>query len=129
MTRRSLVFIVVAIVLAIVAFGVGQSLGQRSALRQSNVQLDGVQAMLLVDRILEERKLQSFLTRGCLTEATSAVDINISSDLRLLAEFANSGLDQPTEAYIAKRDPHILKEARALKSKYGHSWPEVECSK
>lgn len=84
--------------------------------------------MLLVDRIVEERKEKSLLAHGCATEAMTMVDHHENSDLKLLAEFVNGDLDRPTITYITNQAPNILDELRTFKSKYGNTWREPECS-
>ena len=120
-----LVFGIAALVL--LSFVIGESIGQRSMRRPFSIQLDGVQAMLLIDRIVEERKIKSLLARGCASEAMTVVDINENSDLKLLAEFVNGKLDHPTLAYITRQDPNILEELGTFKSKYGSTWQEPDC--
>jgi hypothetical protein len=127
MSRRNLFFALTIVIIATLAFAIGESLGQRSMLKQAGVQLDGVQAMLLFDRIVEERKIKSLLAHGCATEAMTAIDHDENSDMKLLAEFANEKLEQSTITYIANRDPNLLKELKTFKSKYGNTWPEPEC--
>jgi hypothetical protein len=96
-------------------------------LRPLGIQVDGVQAMLLIDRIVEERKVKSLLAQGCATEAMRAVDINENADLKLLGEFVNGKLDRPTLDYITHQSPNILEELRTFKSKYGTTWQEPVC--
>ena len=128
MTRRTMIFTLAVVIVAALSFGIGESLGQRSMLRSLKVQLDGVQAMLLVDRIVEERKVKSLLAHGCATEAMTMVDHHENSDLKLLAEFINGNLDRSAITYITNQAPNILNELRTFKSKYGNTWREPECS-
>jgi hypothetical protein len=127
MTRRNIYLVLAAAIIAALSVAIGESLGQRSMLKQAGIQLDGVQAMLLFDRIVEERKLKSLLAHGCATEAMTAIDHNENSDLKLLAEFANGKLDQSAVTYISNRDANILNELKTFKSKFGNTWPEPEC--
>jgi hypothetical protein len=97
-------------------------------LKQAGIQLDGVQAMLLFDRIRQERKIKSLLERGCLTAATSTLDHDENVDMNLLAEFVRGRLDQPSITYIANLDSNIFNELKTFKSKYGNTWPEPNCN-
>jgi hypothetical protein len=126
--RKSMLAIsfLVAIALSLAA---GESLGQRSMLKGLKIQLDGVQAMLLADRIIEERKLKSLLARGCTTDALNAVNITENSDMKLLAEFVGANLDQPSLQYISSRSPGFLDEVKSFKSSYRVSWSEVTCAR
>lgn len=83
--------------------------------------------MLLVDRIVGERKIKSLLARGCTAEAMATIDHNENSDLKLLAEFANGNLDRPTITYITNQAPNILDELKTFKSKYENTWQEPDC--
>jgi hypothetical protein len=112
MTRRTMVFTLAAVIVAALSFGIGESLGQRAMLQSLKVQLDGVQAMLLVDRIVEERKVKSLLAHGCATEAMTRVDHQENSDLKLLAEFVSENLDRPAITYITNQAPNILNELK-----------------
>ena len=129
MTRRTVIFVFAALVIAILSIGLGESLGERTMLKGVRKQLDGVQAMLLVNRIGDERKIKSLLARGCASAAAIEVDHSENSDMKLLAEFLNGKLDQPTIRYIANQDPNLLKELKKFKSKYGNPWQEPECKK
>jgi hypothetical protein len=128
MTRRNVYLSVSAILIAFISFAIGESLGQRTMLKQASIQLDGVQAMLLFDRIGKERKIKSLLERGCLTAATSTLDHDENVDMNLLAEFVRGRLDQPSITYIANRDSNILNELKTFKSKYGNTWSEPTCN-
>jgi|ERR1700733_9532907 len=128
MTRRTMIFTLAIVVVAALSFGIGESLGQRSMLRSLKVQVDGVQAMLLVDRIVGERKVKSLLAHGCAAEAMVMVDHHENSDLKLLAEFVNGSLDRPAITYITNQAPNILNELKTFRNKYGDTWREPECS-
>ena len=69
MTKRNWTLAALSMVLAIVLFGVGVILGQRLMFRGFGVQLRGIQATLLFDRIVQEREIKSVLASGCVTEA------------------------------------------------------------
>jgi hypothetical protein len=126
--RRNVAIAFAVVVVCILSFLIGDSVGQRSMRKPVRIQVDGVQAMLLVDRLVEERKIKSLLARGCATEAMSALDHNENSDLRLLAEFVNGDLDRSALTYITTQAPNILDELKTFKSKYGNTWREPECN-
>lgn len=113
--------------IAIAAFVIGDSIGQRSMRKPVRIQVDGLQAMLLVNRIVEERKIKALLAGGCATEAMTAVDHYENSDLKLLTEFVNGNLDEGTITYITNQAPNILNELKTFKSKYGNTWREPQC--
>ena len=69
MTKRNWTITALTVLLAIVLFGVGVILGQRLMFRAFSIQLRGVQATLLFDRIVQGRGIKSLLPRGCVTEA------------------------------------------------------------
>jgi hypothetical protein len=77
------VALVCGIVVA-VAFVIGESLGQRSMLRQLGTQLKDAQAMLLMNRVVEERELKSLLARGCAADAMIAIANTENADLKTL---------------------------------------------
>jgi hypothetical protein len=111
------------------SFAVGESLGQRSMVKQMRINLDGVQAMLLADQIVERRKVRSFLIGGCRTEALEEIDFTENAEMKLLAEFVTSNLDKSSLEYINSRNPNFLDEIRTFKSKYPSKRPEVSCMK
>lgn len=128
MTRHIVIVILTALAVAIVSVGIGESLGQRTMLKQTRIQLDDVQAMLLVNRIGDERKIKSLLARGCVSAASIEIDHSENADMKLLSEFLNGKLDQPTIRYIARQDPNILGELKSFKSKYQNTWQEPQCA-
>jgi hypothetical protein len=98
MRKSNWTTIALAVLLAIVLFGVGVSLGQRQIFRAFGVQLRGVQATLRFDRIVQERELKSLLTRGCVTEAIGEVSNNELADRKTLSGFVHEKLDPDTLA-------------------------------
>jgi hypothetical protein len=128
LTRRNVILAFGIVAVAISSFVIGDSFGQRSMRKPIRIQVDGVQAMFLVDRIVEERKVKSLLARGCATETMTMVDHQENSDLKLLTEFVNGDLDRPALAYITNQAPDILNELKTFKSKYGNTWREPVCS-
>ena len=122
MTKRNWAVTGLGVVLAIVLFGVGVIVGQRLMLRAVSVQLRDVQAMLLFNRIVQEREIKSLLTRGCVTQATGEVSNNELADRKTLAGFVHEKLDRDTIAYINKRDANILNEDPPAGS-FTNTWP------
>jgi hypothetical protein len=129
LTWRNVILAFVIAAATISSFVIGDSIGQRSMRKPIRIQVDGVQAMLLVDRIVDERKIKSLLAHGCATEAMTMVDHQENSDLKLLSEFVNGDLDLPALTYITNQSPDILNELKTFKSKYGNTWREPECSR
>jgi len=124
---RLTVVAVVAILSIAVAFAVGLSLGQRSMLAASDKELRNVQAMLVFNRILDERRLQALMSRGCVSQAADEISFNLDKDMELLSHYIGEGLDAQTQKYISDRDSTLLKELQTFKSKYGDAWAEKAC--
>jgi hypothetical protein len=100
---------IVAMLLAVAAalaigFVAGNSVGQRAMLRALSVQLDDVQTMLTFNRLLEERDLQALLSKHCLEQVATKVDIRIDQDMELLSEFFRGKLSPSTRKYVSDRD-------------------------
>jgi hypothetical protein len=121
--KRNWAIAALSIVLAIVLFSVGVSVGQRLMLRTVSVQLHDVQAMFLFDRIVQEREIKSLLARGCVTEATGEVSNNELADRKKLAGFVHEKLDRDTIVYINKRDANILNELDSPVGSFTNTWP------
>jgi hypothetical protein len=120
--------IAIGFVLAIaISFAVGDSMGQRAMLSAARVGLDGVQASLTYNRLDDERKLKSWLVKGCVQQAQSELDFQVDQDTRLLAEFFKGKLDPSYRKYVSDRDPGLVASLSAFKSKYGVRWEEPEC--
>jgi hypothetical protein len=112
-----------AVVLAIVLLGIGVILGQRRSFGAFSLQLHGIQATLLFDRIVQERELKSLLARGCLTEAIGEISNNELADRKTLTEFVREKLDRDTIAYINRRDSNILNELDSPAGQFANTWP------
>jgi hypothetical protein len=123
MTRRNWIISAAVVLLAIGLIGVGVILGQRLMFRAFSVQLRGVQAMLLVDRVVQERGIKSLLARGCVTEAIGEISNNELADRKTLLEFSHEKLDRNSIAYINKQDPKILNELDAPMGAFTNTWP------
>jgi hypothetical protein len=108
---------------------IGDSLGKRTILGHMKVSLDEVQAMLVADRIHEERQLQTFLERGCTTAAIQRIKVREYFDMKLLAEFIDGSIDAGTRDYIGNRNPGLLDELKVFKSKYPNISDDVTCEK
>ncbi|HEV2607458.1 MAG TPA: hypothetical protein VGT79_05705 [Xanthomonadaceae bacterium] len=119
--------IFVCIALAAVAFAIGESMGQRSMLAAVSVQMDGTQTELAFNRLLDERHWKSLLAKGCLAQATKAIDAAEDEDMGLLAEFFKGKLDAATIKYVTDRDPNLVEQLKTFKSQYSQGWSEEEC--
>ena len=126
MKSRVSIITTLTVVLAIVLFGVGVILGQRLMFRTIGVQLRGVQATLLFDRIVQEREIKALLARGCVTQAIGEVSNNELADRKTLSDFVRKKLDRDTIAYINKRDSNILSEVDSPTDSFTNTWPECE---
>ena len=118
-----------SVVAIVIAFAVGESLGQRSMISGMSVQLDGTQAMLAFNRIDDERQLQTLLSKGCVAQAQSQLDYYEGRDTKLLSEFFKGKLDPETIKYVSDRDPKLMASLNTFKSKYGTRWDEPDCNK
>jgi hypothetical protein len=129
MTRRNVLALAcAAAVIAALFFGIGASLGQRSMVRSLRIQIDSVQAMLLVNRIVEERRIKSLLARGCGNKAIGEITNDENSDLRMLSSFVDDHLDRPTIEYINNQDPKLLDELKTFDGKFVNTWSANECN-
>ena len=111
----------------VVSFLIGESRGERFAITEMRVELDSTQAMLVFNRLVEERKLQAWLSRECIIETRTQMDINEDQDTKLLAEFFKGKLAPWARKYVSDRDPNLPNILSSFKSKYGSSWAEIEC--
>lgn len=127
MNRRIWATLLISATLVVV-FAIGDSVGQRTMLSVVKPQLNGVQAMLAFNRLLDDRQLQSLLARGCVTQAALTVDIAKDKDMEILAEFFKGPLDPAARSYVIARDPKLIGELAAFKSKYGRKWMVGKCS-
>jgi len=120
------VYLLVVIAL-IVVFAVGNSVGQRTMLSALTTQLNGVQAMLTFNHLLEDREMQSLLARGCVQQAALRIDIANDKDMESLSGFFRRKLDPSARAYVLQRDPGLIDDMKTFTSKYGSSWSVPEC--
>ncbi|WEN15109.1 hypothetical protein PY254_00030 [Rhodanobacter sp. AS-Z3] len=79
---KATVAIIVYIASVIASLLIGANIGERKATTHASIEVNGIQADLLFNRILDERKMQSMLSRGCVSEATLELDINEDQDMR-----------------------------------------------
>ena len=91
-------------------------------------QLNSVQGMTAFNRIMDNQKLQTLLSRGCITQASYSLDVAQDEDMEILSRFVtHDQLDAQAVQYISDRDPKLLGKLKTFKSKYGNSWAEPEC--
>jgi len=90
------------------------------------IQLRGVQATMLFDRIVQEREIKTLLARGCVNVAIGEISNNELADRKTLSAFVNEKLDRDTIAYINKRDSNILSELDSPTGSFTNSWPGCE---
>ena len=115
------------VICTLIIFWVGVSVGTRAARHATATAIDDIQASLAFNRVLEGRKLESLLSRGCTAAAAKEVDILLDQDTKLLASLYRGKLSPATIKYIDDRDPKLLKTLGTFKSKYGEIWQEPEC--
>lgn len=126
---KKLLAVIIFIMVIIASFAIGLSVGKRKAVTQAKVVVDSVQADLLFNRILIERKMQLMLSKGCVTETKSELIINEDQDTKLLADLFKGELTLDARKYIYDRDPVLANALSTFKSKYGNSWKEMACTK
>jgi hypothetical protein len=105
----------------------GIGVGTRMNVHQAATEIDSVQASLAFNRLLQDRKMASFLSRGCIAAAVKETDIAIDQDTKLLASLFKGKLSPWAIKYVEDRDPELLKTLANFQSKYGSSWPDPEC--
>jgi hypothetical protein len=127
MNRRIWATLVIALAL-VASFAIGDSVGQRTMLSVASRQLNGVQAMLAFNHLLDGRQLKSLLAEDCIAQAASAIDIAVDKDTETLAELFKGPLDPAARSYVMAREPKLAAELPAFKSKYGQKWSVGKCS-
>jgi hypothetical protein len=127
MTRRDVWILVLAPLALAIAFGIGDSVGQRTMLAVASTQVNDVQAILAFNRIRDEREVQSLLERGCVTQAKEYLDFYRAEELETLAGFFRGSLSDSTKEYVSLRDPDLLKDLATYRSKYGRTWAAPDC--
>ena len=105
----------------------GMSMGTKMNRHETAIAIDDIQASLAFNRLLDERKLASLLSRGCVTAAAKEIDIVMDQDTKLLASLYKGKLSPSTIKYIGDRDPNLLGTLDKFKTKYGDFWKEPEC--
>jgi hypothetical protein len=126
MTKRNWTITVATVLLAIVLFGVGVTLGRHLTFRAFATQLRSVQATLLFDRIVQEREIKTLLAHGCVNVAIGEISNNELADRKTLSAFVHEKLDRDTIAYISKRDSNILSELDSPTGSFTNTWPGCE---
>jgi hypothetical protein len=112
--------------MAILWIGIG--IGIRINLHRTAIEIDNTQAMLTFNRLLEERRLELLLSKGCLEAAKEKVNIRMDQDTKLLASLFKGTLSPWVAKYVDDRDPNLLEALEKYTSKYGDSWMEPECA-
>jgi hypothetical protein len=124
MTKRHWTVTALTVLLAIVLFGGGVIVGQQLMFRAFGVQLRGVQARLLVFRIVQEMDIKELLARGCIPEAIGEISNQALLDRKTLSDFVHENkLDRDTVAYIKKQDSNILSELDSPAGTFTNTWP------
>jgi len=125
--RFSLKAVMGYILVAGAAFAVGNGWGQRAMLERLNIELNGVQTSLALNRLLDDRHWKELLEKGCIEQATKALDTAEDKDLELLSALFKKPLDSAAIKYVSDRDPKLIEQLKTFRSKYGQQWPEEEC--
>jgi hypothetical protein len=110
-----------------VIFWLGTGIGARTNLHRTAIEIDNTQAMLTFNRLLEGRRLELLLSKGCLDAAREKVDIRMDQDTKLLASLFKGTLSPWVAKYVDDRDPRFLGTLDKFRSKYGDSWVEPDC--
>ena len=119
--------VVVVLVVIAIGFALGWAMGERRMAMSTADDLKNVQAMLVFNRILDERRLQGLVSSGCANQAADELDYTLDKDTELLSHYVSEGIDAQTQKYISDRDHNLLNAVRTFKSKYGDSWVEKAC--
>lgn len=127
MKTTFLVILFVALMAA--SYALGLSVGERKAFAQATVLMNGAQADLAYNRIVDERKMVLILSKGCMSQLQDKLAVNVDQGTALLAEFFKGQLDPDSIKYISDCDPELVKSLATFKSKYGDSWVEKACSR
>ena len=127
-SKTKLSFIVMgSVIFTAVVFWIGMVIGTRLGSGKLENELNSTQAMLAFNRVLDERKLELLLSKGCVTQALAKTDIAIDQNTKLLATLFKGRLSPWVSKYISDRDPNFLSTLDGFRSKYGDSWTEKEC--
>src|SRR5258708_39282514 len=110
-----------AVLYTVAVFWFGIVVSTRINLHQTAIEIDNTQAILAFNRLLEGRRLELLLSKGCLEAAKEKVDIRIDQDTRLLASLIKGELSPRVAKYIDDRDSHLLETLDKYTSKYGDS--------
>ena len=116
-----------SVVFTAIVFWIGMAIGMRFGSGKLESELNSTQAMLAFNRVLDERKLELLLSKGCVAQALAKTDVAIDQNTKLLATLSKARLSPWVNKYIADRDPDFLPTLDGFKSKYGDSWTEKEC--
>lgn len=130
--RRSIIKILLIVIGYVVAAGIllviGLYVGERWTIVALSHELDGTQAMLTFNRLIDERRVQSLLSEGCTHAAQKQIDIDEDKGTELLAEIFNDRkLPTWTRKYVSDRDPNLVSTLATFKSKYGSTWEQPDC--
>ena len=108
-------------------FWLGIGIGTRMNVNRTAVEVDNTQAMLTFNRLIEGRRLELLLSKGCLDAAREKVEIRMDQDTKLLASLFKGTLSPWVAKYVDDRDPKLLGTLDKFRSKYGDSWAEPDC--
>ena len=116
-----------AVACTAMGYWVGVNNGVKFVSRQLVIELNSNEQKHEFDLVIDGRKLNSLLSKGCLAEALATIDNSIDMNTQLLADQFKGGLSPSVSKYISDREPDFLRTLDGFKSKYGNSWVEQEC--
>jgi len=127
MNRLLLVFAAAVLYLlsALGAFFVGTKFERR----QFAEYLYETQAAQSFNNLLQFRKVEANLSKGCSTEALEMTKIAMDQEMTLLSQFHKDHSASWVNEYIANRDPNLLSQLASFRSPYGTVWVEPRCAK
>jgi hypothetical protein len=128
MTKRNWTIAAILMVLVIVLLGVGVMLGQRLMYVGIGVQLRGVQAGWLFDRIVREREIKSLLARGCVTEAIGEISNNELADRKTLSGFVHENSIETLSLTSTSEMRTLLNELDSPPGSFTNTWPGCQKS-
>ena len=124
---NKLLLVVAAAVLFLLTTAGSFFLGTKLERHQFAEELDATQGMLWFNNLLQFRKIESNLAKGCSAAALEATKIAIDKEMELLSEFHKDHGASWLNKYISDRDPNLLDQLGSFQSKYGTVWEEPKC--
>lgn len=114
--------------LVLVSYLTAQSL-YRTQIAGFEVELAEVQAELAFNHMVRYRELESYIEKGCYSEAREKAKISKNQEMELLASFLKEHPNTSVNKYVGDRDPELIEQLKSFKNPYGNTWHEPGCNK